>query len=81
MPAGANPDRFTQPSCTPPPQIGFDFDPLEAAWDKSFEELRLVAKANGGVAHVPQGDPERPKLGLWCMTQVRADPSPHDSLS
>ena len=65
----------------PPPQIGFDFNPLDTAWDKSLEELRLVAEANGGVAHVPQRDPERPELGLWCMTQARSEPPPHDNLS
>ena len=74
-------NHFTQPSDQPPQQIGFDFRPHEAAWDKSFEELRLVAVANEGVAHVPRGDPERPELGKWCDNQARADPSPHDSLS
>ena len=59
-----------------PPQIGFDFDFYEAAWKKSFEELRLFAKANGGVAHVPKRDPERPMLGRWCGTQVlRSSPA------
>ena len=53
----------------------------EAAWDKSFEELRLVAEANGGVAHVSQLDTERRALGKWCDNQARADPPPHDSLS
>ena len=57
-------NHFTQPSDQPPQQIGFDFRPHEAAWDKSFEELRLVAVANEGVAHVPRGDPERPELGM-----------------
>ena len=56
---------------TGPPQIGFDFDFLDAAWDKSFEELRLFAKANGGVAHVSKTHPERAKLGIWCNNQVR----------
>ena len=43
----------------------------DAAWDKSFEELRLFAKANGGVAHVSQTHPARAKLGRWCDNQVR----------
>ncbi|KAJ1487343.1 hypothetical protein T484DRAFT_1786831, partial [Baffinella frigidus] len=47
--------------------IGFVFDPLEAAWDQSFEELRLVAAGNGGVANVSQMDPEQPELGTWCI--------------
>jgi len=42
-----------------------------ARWNKRFEELRLVARANGGSANVPQRDPVRPELGNWCMTQVR----------
>ena len=45
-------------------------------WDERLEELRLVAEANGGKAHVPQGDSERPGLGVWCMTQVRRPPPP-----
>ena len=61
----------SQPSCAGLPQIGFVFDPLEAAWDQSFEELRLVAEGNGGEAHVSRGDPERPELALWCSRQVR----------
>ena len=81
LPAGANSDRFTQPSCAPPPQIGFNFDLQEATWDQSFKKLRLFAEANGGVAHVPTNDPERPELGDWCRTQARADAPPHDSSS
>ncbi|KAJ1486856.1 hypothetical protein T484DRAFT_1890083 [Baffinella frigidus] len=50
-------------------EIGFVFDFWEDAWDQSWEELRLVAAGNGGDAHVPQGDPERPALGRWCDTQ------------
>ena len=56
---------------TGPPQIGFDFDFLEAQWKESFEELRLFVKANGGVAHVSTYDPERAKLGEWCDRQAR----------
>ena len=51
----------------------------DAAWDQSFEELRLVAKANGGVAHVSQDDLERPQLGIWCRTQARRPTPPHES--
>jgi len=71
--------RFSQLSGMGPPQIGFVFDPFDAAWEQSFEELRLVAKDDGGKAHVPQGDSERPELGRWCFTQARDDPPPHDS--
>ena len=53
----------------------------DANWDQRLEELRLVAAANGGVAHVPKGNLERPELGEWCHHQARADPPPHDSLS
>jgi hypothetical protein len=42
----------------------------EALWDQRLEELRLVATANGGVAHVPRRDPEQPELGVWCNTQA-----------
>ena len=77
----ATSDWFTQLSCTLATQIGFEFDPSEAAWDKSFEELRLVAAADGGVAHVSTSDPDRQALGEWCNTQARADPPPHDTLS
>ena len=63
-----------------PPQIGFVFDLFEAAWDQRLKELRQVAEANGGVAHVSRLDPDRPALGVWCMTQARAHPAPHDSL-
>ena len=54
-----------------PPQIGFVFDHIEAAWDQSFEELCTVSKANGGTAHVTRGDLERPELAIWCSAQVR----------
>ena len=54
-----------------PPQIEFDFELSEALWKKSFEELRLFAKANGGVAHVSQTHPARSELGRWCATQAR----------
>ena len=75
MPAGANPDWFTQPIRTLPLQIGFVFSFHEDKWNQSFEKLRLFAEANGGVAHVPQGDPEQPELGEWCVTQVRRSSS------
>ena len=75
---GASPTWCTLPPGTKtglsfagPPQIGFVFDPLEEAWDTSFEELRAVAAGNGGVAHVTRRDPERPALGRWCNEQVR----------
>ena len=51
----------------------------DAAWDQRLEELRQVAVANGGVAHVSTLDPERSALGVWCMNQARAHPPPHDS--
>ena len=60
-----------------PPQIKFDFsfdEAREAAWDQKLEELRLFAEANGGVAHVSKGDPERPELGTWCDNQARSPP-------
>jgi len=44
----------------------------EVAWNLMLEQLREVAEADGGVAHVPQGD----TLGWWCMHQARADPHP-----
>ena len=54
-----------------PPQIGFVFDFLEAAWDQRLEELRLVAEGNGGVANVLETDPDRSELGVWCSNQAR----------
>ena len=57
-----------------PPQINFYFsfdEAREAAWDQRLEELRLFAEGNEGVAHVSDGDPERPELGTWCRNQVR----------
>ncbi|KAJ1472546.1 hypothetical protein T484DRAFT_1975134 [Baffinella frigidus] len=50
-------------------EIGFVFDPFETAWGQSLEELRLFAKANGGVAHASRSDPERAELGHWCTYQ------------
>ncbi|KAJ1472545.1 hypothetical protein T484DRAFT_1839932 [Baffinella frigidus] len=50
-------------------EIGFVFDLQEVAWQQSFEELRLFAKANEGVSHVSHSDPERPELGTWCRKQ------------
>jgi len=47
-----------------------------AAWDELLEELILVKAANGGKAHVKQGDLERKKLALWCMTQARRSSQP-----
>jgi hypothetical protein len=43
----------------------------DVKWDKAFDELRVIAAANGGKAHVTQRDPERPGLGTWCVHQVR----------
>ena len=79
MPPGTKPARFSQLSCTGPPQVGFVFEHREDAWEQSFEELRLVAKANGGQAHVSTLDLERRELAEWCVTQVRDDPPLHDS--
>jgi len=53
-----------------PPQIGFVFNLNDAKWDQSWEELRMVAEGNGGVANVSEKDPERPALGKWCIGQV-----------
>ena len=66
--ASPKPARFTHPSCTGPPQIGFVFNLSEAAWDHMFDELRVFAESNGGEAH---GDPERPALARWCHKQAR----------
>ena len=79
LPRGTQPTQCSQLSCTGPPQIGFVFDYLEDWWEKSFQELRLFAAANGGEAHVPQRDQERQELGEWCSRQARDDPPPHDS--
>ena len=54
-----------------PPQVGFVFNLCDAAWEQSLEELRLVAEASGGVAHVLWTDPERPGLARWCAYQAR----------
>jgi len=66
LPAGPQYVRRSQLSCTGPPQIGFNFaapgeDTLSAAREDRLEELRLVAAANGGKAHVMQTDLEREK--------------------
>ena len=42
----------------------------EARWDQRLEELRLVAEANGGVAEVSVGEPERVALRTWCNRQA-----------
>ena len=59
-----------------PPQIRFDFDLFEAAWDQSFEKLRQFTEGNGGVAHVLRDDPAHPGLGSWCDKQVRRPTPP-----
>ena len=79
LPPGTKPARFSQLICTGPPQIGFVFDYREDSWEQSFEKLRLVAKDNGGKAHVTIGDQERPELAWWCFRQVRDDSPSHDS--
>ena len=71
--------RFSQLTCTGPPQIDFVFDYREDSWEQSFKALRLFAEANGGLVHVSEYDPEQPELGLWCSRQARDDPPPHDS--
>ena len=63
----------------PASRASMNFDRFEAAWDQRLEELRLVAKANGGVAHVPRSDPEWQALGAWCHMQARDDSPPYDS--
>ncbi|KAJ1482958.1 hypothetical protein T484DRAFT_1951024, partial [Baffinella frigidus] len=50
-------------------EIGFVFEILEDAWDKSLEELRVVAAGTGGIAHVSRLDTDRPELGTWCLKQ------------
>ena len=71
LPPRSKPALLIQSICTGPPQVGFVFDPYEAAWDQSFEELCLYAKANGGVAHVPRRDQETWALSSWCKEQAR----------
>jgi hypothetical protein len=54
-----------------PPQVGFVFDPIEAAWNQRLAELRLFKEANGGTLDVPWKDEEWPGLAAWCTKQVR----------
>ena len=74
LPVGPKPAPFTQPICAGPPQVGFDFDPLESAWNQRLAELRRFKEANGGKVDVPQSDLEWPGLGQWSAQQVRPPP-------
>ncbi len=44
--------------------IGFDWDPLETEWQRSFEELKEFTKENGHSS--PNFDTQ---IGRWCSTQ------------
>lgn len=49
-------------------ELGFDWDPLESAWLKFFEALKLF-KAEHGHLDVPRDYPAFPKLNVWCSEQ------------
>lgn len=49
-------------------QLGFDWVPLDVAWEKMF--AALAAYKNGhGNCNVPQGLKDNPQLAAWCATQ------------
>jgi len=48
--------------------VGFEWDPLGAAWDERFGQLQAF-KAREGHANVPQKYPADPPLGKWCSHQ------------
>jgi superfamily II DNA or RNA helicase/uncharacterized protein (DUF2384 family) len=49
-------------------ELGFMWDPAEAAWEEQFAALAQY-KAQHGDCNVPQCWPEQPKLGIWVATQ------------
>jgi len=49
-------------------QLGFEWDPLAAAWGEMFAELTDYKKAHGDC-NVPAVWKDNPKLGMWCNTQ------------
>ena len=48
--------------------VGFEWDPLGAAWDERFGQLQAF-KAREGHVDVPQKYPADPPLGKWCSHQ------------
>ncbi len=52
-------------------QIGFNWDPINTAWESKFAEL-LRFKEQHGHCVVPQKDPQYRKLGIWVGEQRRA---------
>jgi hypothetical protein len=55
-------------------ELGFEWDPFDAAWDARFGELKLYQKRLGN-ANVPKKYIENPALGNWVSKQRK----PHRS--
>jgi len=51
--------------------LGFDWDPLESAWEEMFRVL-LDYKERFGDIHIPKRWDENPSIGLWCQDQRTA---------
>ncbi len=52
-------------------QIGFVWEPLDAAWDTMFSALHTYQKKHGHT-DVPQKDAEHRALGIWVSEQRKA---------
>lgn len=48
--------------------LGFEWDPLEAAWEEMFAAL-VAFKAKHGHCNVPRKWPEHEALGVWVSNQ------------
>ena len=49
-------------------EIGFDWNPLESAWEENFLALEQY-KAKQGDCNVPYGWPKNPSLAIWVSNQ------------
>jgi len=50
--------------------IGFDWDPLDSAWEQKFQEL-LAYRQEHSNCNVPQAYKPNPTLGIWVRTLRR----------